>query len=56
MLRERYLAHRLIGSGGMAWVYRATQLSLRRCVAVKLLHAASGRTHSVNFLWRKRKP
>ena len=22
MLRERYLAHRLIGSGGMAWVYR----------------------------------
>ena len=35
-IRERYLAHRMIGSGGMAWVYRATQLSLRR-VAVKLL-------------------
>ena len=50
MLRERYLAHRLIGSGGMAWVYRATQLSLRRRVAVKLLHDNSSRQHHELFM------
>jgi serine/threonine-protein kinase len=32
-----YLLHEKVGSGGMASVYRATQLSLNRIVAVKVL-------------------
>lgn len=35
----RYQIHELIGKGGMAEVYRATDSSIKRQVALKLLHA-----------------
>lgn len=37
-LRGRYLLERLLGRGGMSTVYLATDLRLRRPVAVKMIH------------------
>ncbi len=39
ILDERFRIEELIGEGGMGSVYRATQLSTVRAVAIKLLHA-----------------
>ncbi|RMG99616.1 MAG: serine/threonine protein kinase [Deltaproteobacteria bacterium] len=38
VLDGKYRLDALVGSGGMAHVYRATHLGLRRTVAIKLLH------------------
>lgn len=41
VLDSRYRIDALVGQGGMARVYRATDLTLRRCVAVKVAHASA---------------
>ena len=45
-LDDRYEIKSLVGAGGMAWVYRATDLRLNRNVAVKIMRedAASDET------------
>ena len=41
VLDSRYRIDALVGQGGMARVYRATDLTLRRAVAVKVAHASA---------------
>lgn len=41
VLDSRYRIDALVGQGGMASVYRATDLTLRRAVAVKVAHASA---------------
>ena len=38
----RYVADKLIGVGGMGAVYRGTQLSLQRPIAIKMLQRGIG--------------
>ena len=43
LLLDRYILGEIIGRGGMASVYRATDTMLGRAVAVKLLHPSVSR-------------
>ena len=51
-LDERYEIVSLIGSGGMAWVYRATDLRLNRDVAVKIMRDDTSADGSVRSRFR----
>ena len=52
ILDERYEIVSLIGSGGMAWVYRATDLRLNRDVAVKIMRDDTSADGSVRSRFR----
>src|SRR5690606_8092094 len=45
-----YTVHRQLGKGGMADVYLATQESLQRKVAIKVLHAEADESFSERFV------
>ena len=42
LLDGRYVLRERVGKGGMATVYRAEDMRLRRTVAIKMMHAADG--------------
>ncbi|MBR4473467.1 MAG: protein kinase [Oscillospiraceae bacterium] len=46
-LDERYEIQSLVGSGGMAWVYRATDLRLNRSVAVKIMREEAAKDETI---------
>ena len=46
-LDERYVIQSLVGSGGMAWVYRAMDLRLNRNVAVKIMREEAAQDETV---------
>ena len=49
VLDDRYVLNDLVGRGGMADVYRATDRVLRRQVAVKILRETTDRTQRGRF-------
>ena len=46
-LDERYVIQSLVGAGGMAWVYKATDLRLNRSVAVKIMREDAAQDESI---------
>ncbi len=51
LLAERYLIDRLLGQGGFAAVYRATDQALGRTVAIKVLHPDFAREEEARALF-----
>ena len=49
----RYLAEQVIGQGGMGMVYRGTQVSLNRAVAIKLMKCGTGGHYAFEDRFRR---
>ncbi len=54
VIAERYLVHKLIARGGMASVFLAEHIALRRPVALKILHPPVGLENSEDANFEKR--
>ena len=53
VINGAYAVHELIGEGAIGRVYRATQLSLKKTVAIKVLHAGFSRDEKVKKRFKR---